>query len=57
MVASHAANRVPASFGGEFALKAVLRPVISLIGIVTGLVVLAGLLSGKRLDSWTAVFS
>ena len=30
--------------------------VISLIGIVTGLVVLAGLLSGKRLDSWTAVF-
>jgi hypothetical protein len=33
-----------------------LHVVISLIGIVTGLVVLAGMLSGKRLPGWTAVF-
>ena len=30
--------------------------VISLIGIITGLVVLGGLLSGKRLDGWTGLF-
>ena len=30
--------------------------VISLIGIVTGLVVLIGLISGRRLNSWTAWF-
>src|SRR5258708_2020878 len=30
--------------------------VLSLIGILSGLVVLAGLLAGKRLDGWTAVF-
>jgi len=29
---------------------------ISLIGIVTGLVVMFGLLTGKRLDRWTALF-
>ncbi len=29
---------------------------ISLIGIITGLVVLGGLLSGKRLDGWTGLF-
>src|SRR2546425_4159862 len=29
---------------------------ISLAGIFTGFVVLLGLLSGKRLDSWTALF-
>jgi hypothetical protein len=29
---------------------------ISLIGLVSGFVVLAGLLNGKRLDVWTAVF-
>jgi len=29
---------------------------ISLIGIASGLVVLLGLLSGKRLDGWTAIF-
>ena len=38
------------------AAHTLIHVVISLIGIVTGLVVLAGLLSGKRLDSWTAVF-
>jgi hypothetical protein len=30
--------------------------VISLIGIVSGFVVVFGLLAGKRLDGWTAVF-
>lgn len=30
--------------------------VISLIAIITGLVVLGGLLSGKRLDGWTGLF-
>lgn len=30
--------------------------VISLIGILTGLVVLIGLISGRRLNSWTAWF-
>jgi len=29
---------------------------ISLIGIVSGLIVVFGMLSGKRLDSWTALF-
>src|SRR6185312_3970387 len=29
---------------------------VSLVGIGSGLVVLAGLLSGKRLDGWTALF-
>jgi hypothetical protein len=29
---------------------------ISLVGIASGLVVLFGLLAGKRLDSWTALF-
>jgi hypothetical protein len=29
---------------------------ISLIGILSGLVVMIGLLSGKRLDGWTALF-
>lgn len=30
--------------------------VVSLIGIVTGFVVLYGLLTAKRLDRWTQVF-
>jgi hypothetical protein len=33
-----------------------LHVVISLIGIGSGLIVLFGLISGKRLDGWTAVF-
>jgi len=33
-----------------------LHVVISLIGIVSGIGVLAGLLGGRRLDAWTAVF-
>jgi hypothetical protein len=30
--------------------------VISLVGIVSGIVVLLGMLSGRRLDGWTALF-
>lgn len=30
--------------------------VLSLVGIASGLIVVYGLLSGKRLDSWTALF-
>ena len=30
--------------------------VISLVGILSGLVVLFGLIAGKRLDGWTAIF-
>ncbi|MGA8312304.1 MAG: hypothetical protein WB755_19900 [Terriglobales bacterium] len=33
-----------------------LHVVLSLIGIVTGLIVLYGLLTAKRLDGWTAIF-
>jgi hypothetical protein len=33
-----------------------LHVIISLIGIVTGLVVLLGMLGGRQLGSWTAVF-
>jgi hypothetical protein len=33
-----------------------LHVVISLIGIVTGVIVLFGMLAGKRLDAWTAIF-
>jgi hypothetical protein len=38
------------------ALFTLVHVVISLIGIITGLVVLGGLLSGKRLDGWTGLF-
>ena len=34
----------------------VVHTLISLVGIVSGLVVLFGLLTGKRLDRWTAAF-
>lgn len=34
----------------------IVHVVISLVGIASGLVVLAGLLTGKRLDAWTALF-
>jgi len=33
-----------------------LHVIISLIGIVTGLVVLLGMLGGRKLDGWTAIF-
>ena len=35
---------------------AFIHTLISLIGIVSGFVVVAGMLGGKRLDSWTALF-
>ena len=38
------------------ALFTLVHVLISLIGIITGLVVLGGLLSGKRLDGWTGLF-
>jgi hypothetical protein len=34
----------------------IIHVLLSLVGIITGLVVLAGLLTAKRLDSWTIVF-
>lgn len=34
----------------------VVHTALSLIGIVSGFVVMYGLLSGKRLDRWTALF-
>jgi len=34
----------------------ILHTAISLVGIVSGVVVVFGLLSGKRLDGWTALF-
>jgi len=34
----------------------IIHVLLSLVGIITGLVVLAGLLTAKRLDSWTVVF-
>src|ERR1700682_150134 len=34
----------------------VVHVVLSLIGIVSGLIVLFAMLGGKRLDSWTALF-
>jgi hypothetical protein len=38
------------------AVYTLLHVVISLVGIVSGLVVLLGLLRGRRLDRWTLVF-
>jgi hypothetical protein len=34
----------------------IIHVILSLVGIITGFVVLAGLLTAKRLDSWTIVF-
>jgi hypothetical protein len=42
--------------GMSLATFTVVHTVLSLIGIVTGLVVLLGMLGGRKLDSWTAVF-
>src|SRR5690242_8921844 len=42
--------------GMSLALYTRLHVVISLVGIVSGLVVMAGLLAGKRLAKWTALF-
>jgi hypothetical protein len=45
-----------AVFGIPLATYTFLHVLISLIGIGSGAVVLAGLVAGKRLDGWTAVF-
>ena len=42
--------------GMSLATFTLVHVVISLIGIVTGLVVLAGMLQSQRLPGWTAVF-
>jgi pimeloyl-ACP methyl ester carboxylesterase len=41
-------------FGMSLATYTLLHTLISLVGIATGLVVLFGLLTGKRMDRWTA---
>lgn len=43
-------------FGMPLSAFTQLHVVISLVGIVSGFVVLFGLLAGKRLDLWTALF-
>jgi hypothetical protein len=43
-------------FGMSLATYTLIHTLISLLGIVTGLVVLYGLLTGNRMDKWTAVF-
>jgi len=43
-------------FGMSLSTFTLVHTVISLIGIATGLIVLFGMLTGKRLDGWTAVF-
>ena len=43
-------------FGMSLATYTLLHTLISLVGILTGLIVLFGLLTGKRMDRWTAVF-
>jgi hypothetical protein len=40
----------------DFSVYTWVHVIISLIGIVTGFVVIRGMLAGKRLDDWTAVF-
>ena len=43
-------------FGMTTATYTLIHVIISLIGIGSGLVVVYGMLTGKRLDGWTAVF-
>jgi len=43
-------------FGMSLATYTLLHVLISLVGIVSGLIVLFGLLSGKWLNGWTALF-
>jgi hypothetical protein len=40
----------------DLALFTLLHVVISVVGIIAGLVVLGGLMAGARLDGWTALF-
>ena len=43
-------------FGMGLATYTLIHVLISVVGLVSGFVVLSGLISGKRLDRWTAVF-
>jgi hypothetical protein len=43
-------------FGMSISTYTLLHVLLSLVGIVSGVVVLRGLLAGKRLDGWTIVF-
>src|SRR2546430_9421378 len=43
-------------FGMTTSTFTLVHVVISLVGIASGLVVVFGLLTGKRLDGWTALF-
>src|SRR5258708_31161880 len=43
-------------FGMTIATFTAVHVVLSLVGILSGFVVLFGLLGGKRLDGWTALF-
>ena len=43
-------------FGMTLSTFTTVHVVLSLVGIFSGLVVLIGLLAGKRLDGWTALF-
>ena len=43
-------------FGMSLAAYTFLHTLISLVGIASGLIVLVGLLGGKRMDGWTALF-
>ncbi|MCU1244101.1 MAG: hypothetical protein JWN02_11 [Acidobacteria bacterium] len=43
-------------FGMTLATFTVVHTIISLVAIVAGFVVMAGLLSGKRMNGWTAFF-
>ncbi len=43
-------------FGMTTATYTVIHVLISLIGIASGIVVMYGMLTGKRLDRWTALF-
>jgi hypothetical protein len=42
--------------GFDLAAFTLVHVIISLAGIVSGLIVVLGLLAGKRLDRWTAIF-
>src|SRR5204863_5261045 len=43
-------------FGMSLQTYTLIHVLISLIGIASGIVVMYGLLTGKRLDRWTALF-
>jgi hypothetical protein len=49
-------KEMPMILGMSEATFTLVHVIISLLGIGSGVVVVAGLLSGKRLDGWTALF-